>query len=403
MKSRIALVVNNLDVGGLEKVVIGLLAGIDRDRFEPYLACLQGPGKLIGQIDLPEERVLFLTKTPRYLGFGSGDPGAILRLRNWLIAKRIDLVHAHNMAPLLYGGLAARLATLMPGRRPVVLYSEHNQIYSADVGKRRRFRRVLRLADHVITVSRDLERTLRGREVGYDGPLSVIYNGVSERRFSGSPTAGARAGWGFTPEEWVIGTGVVLKPQKGVADLLEAASILLDRGLRAKFLIAGDGPLRAMLEARVRPDRLGTSIRFVGYQADMPRVLSALDVFVLPSLWEGVPLALLEALAMAKPIVCTTVGGNPEVVVDGENGFLVAPGRPVELADAIERLLANPELMADIGSRNRSRFLDRFDESLMIRSHEDLYARLVRGDRNANVPDVGGSAQPVFARRRWRW
>lgn len=403
MKSRIALIVNNLDVGGLEKVVIGLLAGIDRDRFEPYLACLQGPGKLIGQIDLPEERVLFLTKMPRNLGFGSGDPGAILRLRNWLVAKKIDLVHAHNMAPLLYGGLAARVATLMPGRRPVVLYSEHNQIYSSDAAKRRRFRRVLRLADHVITVSRDLERTLRGREVGYGGPLSVIYNGVSERCFGGSPTAGAREEWGFTQHEWVVGTGVVLKTQKGVADLLEAASILLDRGLRVKFLIAGDGPLRAMLEARVRPDRLGTSIRFVGYQADMPRVLSALDVFVLPSLWEGVPLSLLEALAMAKPIVCTTVGGNPEVVVDGENGFLVAPGKPVELADAIERLLANPELMTDIGSRNRSRFLDRFDESLMIRSHEDLYARLVRGDRNADVPDVGGSAQPVFARRRWRW
>ena len=125
---RVCMVVNNLDVGGLEKIVLSLLGAIDPDRFELSLVCLRGPGKLHGEVRLPRERVLVLQgDNPLNLGFARVDLDSLQRLRKFFREMRVDIVHAHNFAPLIYGGLAAR--TLAP--RPKVVYSEHNQVNSA--------------------------------------------------------------------------------------------------------------------------------------------------------------------------------------------------------------------------------------------------------------------------------
>ncbi len=370
MRARVCMVVNNLDVGGLEKVVLSLLDCLDRVRFEPYLVCLDGPGKLFDDAAIDDANRLVLTKRPVRMGPIAVDASSLWQLRRFLAERHIDIVHAHNLAPLLYGGLASR--TRLGG--PIVLYSEHNQVYSASPASRAKFRYYARIAHHIVAVSHDLERTLR-EQLRVRLPITVIHNGIDGDRFQAGEGDAVRQELGVGHDEVLVGTGVVLSKQKGIEHLIEAASQVLAREPAARFVVAGDGALRASLEQRAAA--LGDRFVFLGYRRDMPRIISALDVYVLPSLWEGLPLALLEAMAIGKPIVCTRVGGNPEVVEDGVNGSVVAPGDAGALAEALCALIRDAEWRRQIGERNRADFEKRFSESAMTRVHEDLYERLL--------------------------
>jgi len=160
---------------------------------------------------------------------------------------------------------------------------------------------------------------------------------------------------------------------------VQAAQQVLERVPLARFAVAGDGPLRADLEEQARGLGLGDKFRFLGYRSDMHQVIAALDVYVLPSLWEGLPLALLEALAMNKLIVCTRVGGNPEIITEGENGLIVEPGDPGALADALVRALQDKALQDSAAQHNRAKFERTFSEPAMVGAHEALYRQLVTG------------------------
>lgn len=360
------MVVNNLDVGGLEKVVISLLQHFDRTRVEPFLICLDGPGKLFSQVDLPPQNCLVLEKRQTKLGPISVDFAALRDLRRFIADKRLDIVHAHNAAPLIYSGLALR-GTLP---RPVLLYSEHNQIYSASESSRQKFKLYVRLADRIVAVSHDLERTLQ-RDVRVPRPVQVIHNGIDGSRFRAVDGTKVRTELGVRDDEFLVGTGVVLSEQKGISYLIEAARDVLERSPNVRFAVAGDGPLRQQLEDQARD--LGDRFRFMGYRGDMPEVISALDLYVLPSLWEGLPLALCEALAMGKRVLCTSVGGNPEVILDGESGFVVPPKDPGALARCILRAAEERDRLPEFSARNRERFERCFSVRAMIDAHQRLF------------------------------
>lgn len=376
MPIRVAMVVNNLDVGGLEKVVLSLLSSLDPVRFEPHLVCLKGEGKLFGDVALPPERRLVLRhERVVNLGVARMDPGALWEMGRFFRERRVDVVHAHNFGPLIYGGLSARIGG-RPGSRPRVVYSEHNQVNSASERDLQKFRWYVRLADRVVNVSEDLQRTLGGK-LGVRVPMQVVHNGIDGRRFEGVSGEAVRRELGLAPDDVVFGTAVVLSKQKGIPHLLDAIPSVLAAVPRARFVVAGDGPLRAELEAAARAKGLEGRVLFPGYRRDVPQLLSAFDVYVLPSLWEGLPLALLEAMALGRPIVCTSVGGNPEIVRDGENGLVVPPADPGALAAALSRVGNDEALRAAMRSRNTERFRDHFSLASMTRAHEALYERLV--------------------------
>lgn len=375
MLESIALVVNSLNVGGLEKVVLSLLSHLDSARFLVYLICLDGEGALFSAVSLPPERVLVLHKSPVQAGSIAFDPSLLWKLRNWIVGHGIQLLHAHNLAPLVYSGLAARAAWSPRRGRPRVVYTEHNQIYSASDRTLRRFRRYVRLADAVATVSDDLRRTLAGPGIGIRRQIEVLYNGIDGTRFAAMDGSEVRRELGVGADEVLIGTGVVLSRQKGLTHLIKAAARVAGRVPNARFVVAGDGPLRAELEQELAVAGLGGRFRFLGYRSDMHRVIAALDIYALPSLWEGLPLALLEALAMNKLIVCTSVGGNPEIVRDGENGLVVPPDDVVALAAALERAATDPALQDRARAHNRARFERQFSLPSMIMAHEQLYER----------------------------
>lgn len=379
MKRRVAFVVNNLDVGGLEKLVVGLVRRLRTDAFEPYLICLDGAGVMIDQLALPAHRTLILRKSLTRMGTFSVDPMAAIRIRGWIKANRIELLHAHNLAPLVYAGLAARLGWPMGGARPKVIYTEHNQVYSASRRTLSRFRRYLSLADSVVAVSQDLRRTLLQHPVAYRGPVHVIYNGIDGARFSPSDGVETRASLGATEGDFLIGAGVVLSTQKAISVLVDAARLATAILPNLRIAIAGDGPLRSELESKIKSEGLEGVFRLVGFQEDMRRFLSALDAYVLPSLWEGLPLGLLEALAMGKFIICTWVGGNPEIVTHEENGYLVPPRDPQALSRAIVRAAADPTFLAQAKQVNRTKFEANFSEECMMQQYEQLYLNVLEG------------------------
>jgi glycosyltransferase involved in cell wall biosynthesis len=238
----------------------------------------------------------------------------------------------------------------------------------------------VRLADIVVAVSHDLRRTLL-RDVHLTRPVRVIHNGIDGARYRFSSESTVRLDLGVARDDFLIGTGVVLSKQKGIPYLLEAARRVLAEDSKARFVIAGDGPMRQELEQMAAQLRLGDGVRFLGYRNDIPHFVSALDLYVLPSLWEGLPLALLEAMAIGKPIVATQVGGNAEVVEDGVNGYIVPPRDPVALAQAILRVRRDPAFAEQVRHVNVQKFDVQFSVGAMVKAHEQLFREVARPSR----------------------
>ncbi|WP_233562379.1 glycosyltransferase [Sorangium cellulosum] len=386
-KPNVCMVVNNLEVGGLEKVVLSLLDRLGDHGFDLSLICLDGEGRLFSEVKLPRSKCLVITKDLRPVLPGvKSDPEALLWIRRFFHQRSVDIVHVHNRAPLIFAGIAARMLR----NRPVVLYSEHNQINRAKGFDRRKFGYYAYLADEMVAVSHDLKRILVD-DVKVRAPVRVIHNGIDGTRFTRALNSGARgrirAELGIGEQDFVFGCAVVHIEQKGLRYLIEAAPEALRRAPEARFVVAGDGPLRAELQQRAQAAGLGDRMIFPGYRSDVPDLVSAFDAYVLPSLWEGLPLALLEALALGKPIVASRVGGVPEIVEHGVDGFLVPPKDPGALADHLARVARDGELRERARTRSPAKFAEQFSLEAMVEAHVRLFDELV-------ARRSGGEVQP---------
>lgn len=269
--------------------------------------------------------------------------GVMRRLGRRLRATGADVVHTHDYRTNILGGVAARrLDASVPWVATVHLHTNTSR-------RLRLYRAVdlflLRLADRVITVSRDQRRMLLGR--GVDRRRLVLVPTVVDAeacaaRAGDAPSA--RAALDVPPGAQVVTLVGRLTPQKGVDTLLAAASTVCATRPNALFVIVGDGPDRAELEAQAAASGLNGAVRFLGYRDDIPRVLAASDIVVMPSRAEGLPHLLLEALAVGCAVLATNVGGIPDIVHDGETGLLIPPAAPDRVASGILQLLADPVL-----------------------------------------------------------
>jgi glycosyltransferase involved in cell wall biosynthesis len=290
-------------------------------------------------------------------------PGIVRRLTRVFKRQAIDLVHVHRYKDSVLGMAAARLAGV-----PHVVRTVHGlrePMTSWDGLKFRLYEaldRVMLLccADLVVAVSRQMAEALRTS--GYR-PTSVtqIHNGIDLTAIAARrPADAVRRELGIDPDALVIGTAGRLSPVKGHDGLLRAVRLILDELPEARVLLVGGGPLRGALEEQAAALGVAHACVFAGARQDVHDLTAAMDIFVLPSLHEGIPMAVLEAMAYGKPVVATAVGGLPEVIQDGINGVLVPPGDHRALANACVALARDRERAATLGVRARRHVEDRF-------------------------------------------
>lgn len=294
------------------------------------------------------------------------------RLRRLLARRGIDLVHAHSPV----AAVGARLA-LWRSSMPIV-YTEHNVWPSYHPATRSANAVTYGRNDHVFAVSERVRTSIRPPGVvRRRPPVETLYHGLDPAAVGrwGSP-AGVREGLGLRDGAPLVVTVANFRPDKGHRFLVAAARRIRRAFPEARLVLVGLGPTEADVRQRVLDEGLEEAVVFAGYRTDAPRVAGAADVFVLPSIREGLPIALLEAMAQGVPPVITSAGGMPEVVRDGVDGLVVPPAQPVALADAIIALLDDRELRSRLGDSARERAAA-FDIRAAVRRMEEVYTRLL--------------------------
>lgn len=356
-------VVNSLECGGLEKLVIHLTQKLNEEGVNALIACLSTDGELANEARKKGLRVVSLNKAKGL------DPWVTWSLWRLIRRERIDVVHTHNFAPLIYGSLAARLANVK------TINTRHGR------AQRTTHPFIWRLNSRVVAVSDDAKTEMLRHNVIDPAKVQVIYNAVNPADFAGVQDDHVRQLYrkklGLQPETMLVGIVARLAKEKDHMTLVKAFEKIATKLFNVELLIIGDGPLLIETKRLARNYQLEHKIKFLGFRDDIPLLLSILDVFVLSSRMEGISMTLLEAMAAAKPIVATEVGGNPEVVEDGKTGLLVPAGNPEKMAEAILKILADPSLAKAWGAAGRQRLLAKFDLDKMVESYTKIYEELL--------------------------
>ena len=307
-------------------------------------------------------------------GYNQYDPRLIWQVVDLVRSHSFDIVHAHEVK----SDVIAYLASLL--RRVPIVTTMHGWIGNSRKARvfTRVDRRVVRGFDRVIAVSGQIERELAAAGVPSDR-LRLLHNAIVLDRYRRT----GRSGWlaahsgGVPMTRPVLASIGRLSFEKGHADLIEALAVLARRGRRVSLVLAGDGPERSHLVEQIRSRGLEGSVLLPGYLAEPQRLLEESDLMVLPSHTEGLPNAVLEALAMEVPVLATRVGGTPEVVTHGETGWLVPSRQPDALADGIEAFLADPEGWRRMAGRGRAIVEENFSFERRTRRLEALYAEMI--------------------------
>jgi glycosyltransferase involved in cell wall biosynthesis len=367
MKTRLVYVIDKLGRAGAQSHLHQLASHLDQARFAPEVCCLLRGGPLADSL-----QTLGVPVDELGLGriYGPRGWAALLRLARRLRRARVQVVHTYLISANVFGALAARLAGV-----PAVITSRRDMGFSRNWRLRLVEENVVnRLVDRVVAVCPAVAAvTLRER--GLDASKVVtIPNGVDCEAFDPALYSrdAARSELGLLPDEPAVGVVASLSPVKGHADLMAAAARVLGRQ-RARFVLIGDGPLRPGLEALAQQLGIREQVVFAGVRGEVARLLPGLDIVAIPSHSEGLSNTLLEAMAMARPVVATAVGGNSDVLRDGENGRLVPPRDPEALAASLLALLEAPEAARRLGEAARRFVAAEFPLSRMVARYEELY------------------------------
>ncbi|MDP8970268.1 MAG: glycosyltransferase [Actinomycetota bacterium] len=373
---RVLWLIKGLGPGGAERLLASAAEVRDRQTFE-YEAAYLLPWKRHLAEDLETAGVAV-----HCLGGSHAlDLRWVVRLRRLLAERGYDVVHVHS--PMV-AGVARLLVRSLPRRlRPRLVTTEHNNWSSYAPPTRLLNALTFPLGDIGFAVSTDVRESIPPR---LRSGVEVLVHGLLVERAAAQVTDRqvARAQLGLTDGDVVVGTVANLRAQKAYPDLLAAARMILDKGLPVTFVAVGQGPLEDEIHALHARLGLGDGFRLLGYRQDPVRVLTACDVFALASLYEGLPVALMEALAVGLPVVATAVGGIPEAVRDGVEGLLVPPGQPGRLAAAIETLVGDPQRRARMARAAAAR-AHAFDIRTAVNRLETEYLQLAGAAREPVV------------------
>ena len=367
MQRRILLLIKGLGRGGAEQLLASSAVHTDRARFEYEVAYLL-PNKSAVASELRGADIVV------HCLDGASGVAWIGRLRSLVRRRRIDMIHAHSPV----AAVGARLA--FDGRGPRQVYTEHNVwdryhpiTYWANALTFPRSDHVFAVSDHV----RESIRYPRGLRALRMPSVETLYHGIDPGSIEGwTSVDGVREELGIPAGAPVVGTVANFKRHKRLDVLLRAADRVRREVPEVRFVMVGQGPLEAETRRLARDLGLERTVLFTGFRDDAPRVASAFDVFAISSEFEGLSIAVIEALALGKPVVVTDVGGLPEVVEDGRQGFVVPARDPASLAERIVRLLGDPLERQRMGEAGRARAAT-FDIRRSVARIERVYEELL--------------------------
>lgn len=380
---RVLHVITRLDKGGAPKNTLLTVAGLDKTRYAVTL--VSGPsydpeenledmtaGAGVRLIIFPE-----LTREIRPLA----ELKAVWRLVRHMLKNRYHIVHTHTSKPGVVGRLAAIIALT-----PILIHASHGHIYTGFYGPF--MRAVLLIIDRLLTLGTDVVITLtrRGRDEQHALKIApwhkfrVVPSGVDLARFKNASVdrQAKAAELGVASGGPLLGMVAELLERKGHTYLVQAMASVAKRFPTARLLLIGQGPLEATLRRQIASLGLEKHIILTGHREDVPEILKMLDVFVLPSINEGMGRVIVEAMAAGLPVAASNLMGIPELVEDGVTGLLTRPAEASDIAEKIIRLLEDPEAARQMGLAGQEKVFPAYDQSVMVQAYNQLYDELAR-------------------------
>lgn len=361
-KIPILFITSNLGIGGLERVVVQLCLQLDKQLFTPAVCCIHFKGELAGELESHNIPVFNLkSRKPDYLAFKK-------------VISVIDefkplIIHTHNINASIDGIIASVIKKV-----PVKIHTDHARQFPDKYRYMFAERILTCFVNKIIAVTEETKQNLIRFEKINSKKIQVINNGVNgiELRTK-SQNELTRKELGVENFQFIIGTVARLEMQKGLIYLLRAFPMILREFPNTCLIITGQGSQYETLRMEAKTLGIEKNVKLTGPMLEICQVLNILDIFVLSSVWEGLPMALLEAMSCMRSIVATKVGGIPQAIIDGESGILVPSASSNALALAICVLLKDDSLRKRLAFSAKQRFEKEFTAARMIQAHQKIY------------------------------
>ncbi len=367
-------VIPKLTVGGVENQLLMVLKNYDRKIFSPIVCCLSDSGDLGSEIESCGVELICLNKLKHTF-----DWTIIKDIYKLIKQKSVKIIRTHQYHANLYGRIAALFAKV-----PCIVASVHN-VYTIDTKIHRRiFNHFLaHYTDRIVAVSKAVMHDILQYDRISHKKICVIYNGIEMKSFL-NIHGNIRKEFGIPENISLIGTVGRLTAQKGHKYLLEAINKLKFKFPEIKLLIAGDGPLKNDLIKYAQSLNIHDKVIFLGLRRDIPIFLSSIDIFVLPSLWEGLSNALIEAMASGKPVIATDIPPVREIIHSEDLGILVPPENSDAIADAIELLLYNKNRAEAFGKTANEKVFLSFTIENTVKQYTSLFESILKSKNALN-------------------
>jgi len=366
-------------MSGVQKAMLDILERLDRNKYDITILC-NSEGELTQAADRLNFHHIILPELKREI-HPFYDMLALIKLIKIIRRNRFQLVHTHSSKSGFIGRFAARAAGVPCIVHTVQGFAFHEFSSRVSVLVIGFLERIASLVtDEIIFVNHHDRVVAAQLKLAPRDKMVTIHNGIDLTVINpGDPSGDSRRPAASDSNGAVVGMVARLWEQKAPQDFIRSIPVVLRELPDAKFMVIGDGHLRPQLEQLTAQLRIADNVRFLGWRKDVRDLLKQLDVFVLPSLWEGLPVSILEAMASGKPVVASDIKGNNELVVHGETGFLVPPGQPDKIGESVLKLLKNRTLAQKMGLKGYRRVKEKFDINDTIGKINREYDTLLAG------------------------
>ena len=362
-KLKIMQITHDLAIGGLQQVVLNLCKAINKDRFDVSVLCLRDLGEFVPEVEklgIPVHYIQQPEKGTDYFSF--------LKVAQILRDEKIDIIHTHNTQPLLDGTIGALLSSVK-----TIIHTDHARAFPDKKRYMIAERIVSILVDKMVGVSDDTVNNLHKYEGIPRKKLTVIHNGIDIDRYNIQiDSEKKRTEFGITNKGPIIGMVGRLSAEKGIKYLIRAMPDVIKTIPNVNLLIVGDGDEIKDLVNEASKLEISNNVKFLGSRMDIPEILNLMDIFVLPSLREGLPMVLLEAMAAGCAIIASNVGGVPTIIEKNKNGILVPAANPNMLSEVIINLISDEAKRHSFIKISKS-VANKFSIDQMFREYEKLY------------------------------